>query len=173
MTGQDSQREATLKTALAHAARLLESEPGRAAAQAREILKASPRHPQALLYLASAQRRQGEASAARELLEPLSQQQPKAPSVWLELGLTRAVQGETRPAIAALKRAAALAPNSGETWAALAEQLALIGDETAAADARAQQIRAATRNPALLEAASALCAGKLALAERALRDFLK
>ncbi|HEY0105793.1 MAG TPA: sulfotransferase, partial [Rhizomicrobium sp.] len=49
----------------------------------------------------------------------------------------------------------------------------LAGDDDAAADARVRQIGAATRNPRLLEAAAALCANTLAVAERLLRDYLK
>ena len=169
----DQPAQGTLKTALAHAARLLETDPAQAAEQAREILAVSPAHPQARLYLAAAQRRLGDAPAAREMLEPLAREQAKAPSVWIELGHTRAAQGDGRGAIAAFKHATTLAPNSGDAWAALADQLALAGNDDAAANARAQQLRAATKDPRLLEAASALCAGKLSVAEHALRTVLK
>ena len=47
----------TLQAALAHTVRLLESDPVKAAEQARAILAAVPGHPQARLYLASATRR--------------------------------------------------------------------------------------------------------------------
>src|SRR5262249_14279397 len=49
----------------------------------------------------------------------------------------------------------------------------LAGNEEAAARATAQQIRASTKDPALLTAAQALCDNRLAVAERLLRDFLK
>ncbi len=163
----------TLAAALAHAARLLDSNPAAAAEQAREILEAVPGHPQALLCLGAAQRRQGDLAAALATLEALAAAQPRAASVWLELGLVRAAQGEGRDAVTALRKATRLNPDFAEAWSALGEQHALLGDDAAAADATARQLRSATKDPKLLEAAGALCDGKLAVAERLLRDFLK
>ena len=164
---------ASLQAALAHAARLLDSDPAAAAAQAHEILRAVPAHPQARLCLGSALRRQGDFAGARATLEALAAEQAKAPSVWFELGLTRAAQGDTQGAVDALKKATRLNPEFGEAWAALGEQYALIGDDARAADATAQQLRLATKDPRLIEAAKALCENKLAVAERLLRAFLK
>ena len=163
----------TLNAALAQAARLLTSDPGKAAEQARAILEAVPAHPQARLLLGSALHRQGDLSGARGALEDLAREQANAPAVWFELGLVRAAGGDTQGAIAALSRATTLKPDFGEAWAALGEQYALLGDDAAAGNAAAQQILAATKDPALLEAAKALCDSKLAVAERMLRDTLK
>ena len=168
-----SQATASLQTALAHAARLLDGDPAAAAAQAREILRAVPGHPQARLCLGTALRRQGDLAGARAILEALAGEQAKAPSVWLELGLTRAAHGDTQGAIDALKKATRLNPEFGEAWATLGEQYALIGDDARAAEATAQQLRVATKDPRLLEAAKAMCDNRLAVAERLLRDFLK
>ncbi|MEJ0042202.1 MAG: sulfotransferase [Rhizomicrobium sp.] len=168
-----SQATASLQMALAHAARLLDSDPAAAAAQARTILDAVPGHPQARLCLGSAQRRQGDLVASRDTLEALAREQPKAPSVWFELGRTRAAQGETPAAVDALRTATRLSLDFGEAWGALGEQYGLIGDDARAADATAQQLRLATRDPRLIEAALALCDNKLAVAERLLRAFLK
>ncbi len=161
----------TLGAALTQAARLLAGDPAKAEEQAREILKAVPGQPQARLYLGAALRRQGQAVAAREMLAALAAEQPKAPAVWFELGMAQAASGT--PAIAALKHATRLKPDHADAWAALAQQYLLLGDEAAAGDAAAQQIRLATREPALIAAANALLDGKLAIAERLLRDFLK
>ncbi|HEY0302811.1 MAG TPA: sulfotransferase, partial [Rhizomicrobium sp.] len=163
----------TLEAALAHTVRLLESDPAKAAEQAREILAAVPGHPQARLYLGAAERRQGDFTAGRATLEALAAEQAKAPAVWLELGLVRAALGETQDAIAALRHATRLNPDLGEAWAALAAQHRLLEDDDAAGAASAQQIRAATREPVLLEAAKALIDNKLAAGERLLRDYLK
>jgi predicted Zn-dependent protease len=168
-----SQSTGTLQTALAHAARLLESDPAAAAAQAREILRAVPGHPQARLCLATALRRQDDPAGARAVLEPLATEQPRAPAVWLELGHVRAAMGDSGGAIGALKTATRLNPDIAEAWAALAGQYALTGDDARAADATAQQLRVATKDPKLIEAARALCANKLAIAERLLRDYLR
>ncbi|MDB5455489.1 MAG: sulfotransferase, partial [Caulobacter sp.] len=81
--------------------------------------------------------------------------------------------GRTQAAIAAFKRAVALDPALGEAWRGLAEALALVGDTAGADAAQARQIQASVRDPALIEAASALVDNRLAVAERLLRDYLK
>ncbi|MGZ5934459.1 MAG: tetratricopeptide repeat-containing sulfotransferase family protein [Rhizomicrobium sp.] len=173
MPPQSPDPTGTLASALTRASQLLGSQPAKAIEQAQEILKVVPRQPQAALILGSAQRRVGDLVAARETLEALSASQPKVAQVWLELGLVLAVQGQSAKAIATLSRATKLNPDSSDAWQALAEQYALAGDEVAANAATAQQIRRATKEPALIEAATALCDNKLAIAERQLKDFLK
>ncbi|HEX7887349.1 MAG TPA: tetratricopeptide repeat protein, partial [Phenylobacterium sp.] len=54
----------TLGVALDHAARLLAVDASAAEAQAREVLKAAPDHPQALRLLGAALRRQGDTEGA-------------------------------------------------------------------------------------------------------------
>jgi len=64
VSGAAAETVGTLEVALAHASRLLASDPASAAAQAREILKVVGEHPQALRLLGEALRRQGEVEAA-------------------------------------------------------------------------------------------------------------
>ena len=173
MTADTKEPKGTLATALAHAARLLNTDARKAIEQAREILAAVPNQPQATLILASALRRTGDLPAARSELERLVERAPNAAQVWLELGLVCAAQGAPKKAIVALSRATKHNPDGADAWQALAEQLMLVGDETAAQAATAQQIRCATKDPVLLEAAAALCDNKLAPAERILKDYLK
>jgi tetratricopeptide (TPR) repeat protein len=163
----------TLQAALAHAARLLDSDPRAAAEQAREILKIVPNHPQTTLLLGAALRRQGDLESARAVLEPLAAAQPKAPMAWYELGLTQAAQADGTSAIASFKRATNLNADFGDAWAALAQQYLIADEDEKASHASAQQLRAATKDPKLIEAAKALCDNKLAIAERLLRDYLK
>jgi tetratricopeptide (TPR) repeat protein len=163
----------TLQAALARASQLLDSQPALAAEQAKAILEAVPNHPQAVLYLGSAQRRTGDLAAAHATLEKLAAEQPKAPYAHLELGLTRAAQNEPEAAVAALEQAVRLKPDLADAWAALATQYTLLENDTKASRALAEQIRAATREPALVEAAKAMINGKLAVAEQFLRPFLK
>jgi tetratricopeptide (TPR) repeat protein len=164
---------APLQAALAHAARLLDSDPRAAAEQAREILKAVPGHPQTLLCLGSALRRMGDAAAAHAVLEPLATAQSKAPMVWYELGLARGALADGPGAIASFKRATSLNADFGDAWAALAQQYLIADEDDKAAHASAQVLRAATKDPKLIEAATALGDNKLAVAERLLRDYLK
>ncbi len=164
---------ADLQVALSHAARLLDTEPALAAEQADEILRVAPGHPMAQLIAGIAARRQGDAARALALIEPLAATQPKAPAVHCELGLTYGDLGRGEDAIAALRRAVALKPDLADAWRALADHLAAIGDASGADTARAQQIKAATRDPRLLAPAVALQENDIPLAEALLRDHLK
>jgi len=64
VAGAATETVGTLEVALEHAARLLPADASAAEAQAREILKVVPDHPQALRLLGAALRRQGEIEAA-------------------------------------------------------------------------------------------------------------
>lgn len=128
----------TLETALAHAGRLLRSDPALAEQQALEILKVSPAHPQAELTL----------------------------------GLAYARMGRHQAAVTVLQRAVSLDPGASAAWRALGDQFTLLEDNAGADAAYAQSIRASVRDPALMAAALALCEGRLAIAERALRAHL-
>ena len=173
MVEQAAEPTGTLEVALAHAGRLLAADPAMAEAQAREILQAVPGNPQALLVLAAALRMSGQEPAALEVIAPLAQAAAEWALAQMELGLTLAGLGRNRPAIEALMRATRLEPGLSDAWRALGDQLAIVGDERGADDAYARQIKASVKDPELLEAASALCDNRLAVAERQLRDFLK
>lgn len=162
-----------LATALAHTRRLMAARPDLAEAQAREILKAVPGHPEVMLLLGVALRLQGDLAGARGVLEPLAASQPRAPAVHYEAGLVLGALGESRAAITALSRATQLDPKAPHAWRALGDQKAQIGDETGADAAYARQIQASVHDPVLMEAAQALVDGKLAVVERLLRGFLK
>lgn len=172
MTQDTTPATGTLATALTHAAGLLSQDPALAEAQAREILRVMPGHPEAILLLAAALRRRGAAGPALEVLEPVIRAQPQWPPVHQEAGFALADLGLGRAAVAALSRAVALDPKLTVAWGALADQLVLAGDEAEADKARAQQIRASTSDPKLLEAAVALCDNRLAIAERLLKSYL-
>jgi len=158
--------------ALAHARRLLEKDPRLAARQAGEILRAVPGHPHARLILGAAQRIVGQTQAAIAVLDPLAREQPRAAPVHLELGIALAEASRPGEATTALRRALLLKPDSPDAWRWLADQLDAQGDASGADQARAQYIRSATRDPRLLEAASALVGNELPLAEARLRAHL-
>jgi tetratricopeptide (TPR) repeat protein len=163
----------TLATALAHAARLLEANPAKAEAQAHEILKVVPNHPGALLTIGKARRQQADLAGAIAIFQSLAAREPKGAEPRYELGVALAVSGEIGAAIAALKRTVELEPGHFAAWRALGDALTLAGDDSGAADAYARHIKASVNDPKLLEAASALCDNRLAVAERTLREFLK
>ena len=164
---------ADLTTALGYAAKLLAANAPAAEAQTREILKVVPGHPQALLMLGSALRRQGRLEEAIAILEPLAKTQPKAAMAQFEVALAFASMGRTGDTILALKRAVRLNPKLAAAWRELGDQLTVVGDTDAADDAYMNQIKASVHDPRLLQAATALNENKLAVAERLLRTFLK
>ncbi len=172
LTAGASEPLGTLETALAHAVRLSSANPLLAAAQAREILKVAPGHPEALRLLGAALRGQGDLGAAREVLEPLAAAHPRFAAAHLEVGLVHAAAGRRRAAFDATARATALAPLH-DAWRRLGDQLALAGDHAGADEAYARHVNAQVKDPRLLEAAAALNDGRLAAAERMLRDHLK
>lgn len=163
----------TVEVALAHAAKLLVSNPALASEQAAEVLKVAPDHPVATLILGASHRAKGDADAALAILEPLARTYPDWVSTHYELGLALGVAGRSRDAVAALRRAVELKPAMGDAWRALGDHLTALGDAPGADAAYSQHIRAATRDPRLLEPAAALCDGRIAVAEHLLRQHLK
>ncbi|MFI4867789.1 MAG: tetratricopeptide repeat-containing sulfotransferase family protein [Steroidobacterales bacterium] len=163
----------TLDVALAHAARLLERDPGLAAEQAGEILRVVPGHPRARLVLGAAHRLSGQTQAALGVLEPLAREHPRSAPVYLELGIARGEAGRAREAIAAFCHALQLKPDSPDAWRLLADQRDAAGDPSGADQARAHYIKAATQDPRLMQAAAALVENRLPVAEAQLRSHLQ
>ncbi|HEY0767028.1 MAG TPA: tetratricopeptide repeat protein, partial [Steroidobacteraceae bacterium] len=175
MTGGSGAAEpvGSLEVALAHAERLLKKDPGLATEQAVEILRVLPGHPRARLVLGAAHRLGGRMQAALEVLEPLAREQPRSAPVHLELGIALGEAGRASEAAAALHHAVQLQPDSPDAWRLLADQLDAQGDASAADQARARYLKAATRDPQLMEAAAALIANALPDAEARLRAHLR
>ena len=162
----------TLEVALGHAARLLERDAALAAEQASEILKAVPGHPRARLILGAAHRIGGRTQQALDVLEPLAAEQPRSAPAHLELAMARSAAGRPQEAVASLRRATQLKPDSAEAWRMLADELDTAGDGPGADQARAHYLKAATHDPRLMDAAAALVANDLPLADARLRAHL-
>ncbi len=163
----------SLSEAIAGAATLLATEPARAQSQAEAILEAAPGDPRALLILASAHRRQGDASSAHGLLVPLAKAHPRAARTQYELGLVLGMLGEAAGAVAALRSAVALNHDLPEAWRALGDHLYAAGDVTGAESAYAEHDRASIEDPALRPAADDLLNGRLIEAETQLMAHLR
>jgi tetratricopeptide (TPR) repeat protein len=162
----------TLQAALLQARRLLRVDPKLALEQTREILQAVPNHPLALLLQGVAQRGLGETAAALVVLEDLVVKEPKSAAAHYELGLTRLEAGQGDRSLHALRRAVALQPDMADAWRAIGDQLIARQDACGADAAYAEQIKASTKDPRLLAAATALCTNRIADAEALLKKHL-
>jgi tetratricopeptide (TPR) repeat protein len=172
MTGA-SEPVGTLDVALAHTARLLHANPGLAADQAAEILAVAPGHPLATLYLGIARRTAGDAPGALDALAPLANSLQNWAPAHYELALAQAAAGRGDDAIASLRRTLELDPEHPEAWRVLGDHLGATGDTAGADAAYARHVKASTRDPRLLEAAAALGAQNLPVAEKLLREHLR
>ena len=160
-------------TAIEHANRLLQSDPQLAAEQATEIIRAVGRHPRAVLVLGNAQLRCAQIEAALATLEALVAEQPRWALAQLALGVALGRAGNGERAQAALERAVALKPDLPDAWLALADHRNAIGDHEGADAAYTRHIKASTRDPRLLAAASALGENQIPEAEARLRAHLR
>jgi predicted Zn-dependent protease len=162
----------TIEVALAHAGRLMASNPVLALEQASEILKAVPNHPVATLLLGVAQRATGDNGAALRTFKALTDSQHKWAAAHYELGQSLGEAGQHEAAITALRRAIMLKPDLPDAWRTLGDLLTIRGDAKGADTAYAQQVKYSTNDPRLIAAASALIAGDIPQAETLLRAHL-
>jgi tetratricopeptide (TPR) repeat protein len=162
-----------LRSALQHAAALLQRDPRLAEQQADEILHVYPRTEPARRIKATACRMQGRAEESLALLAPLAPLHSDSPSFLLEWGLALGATGRGDEALDALRRSVQLAPEHAPAWRALGDQLAVAGDETGSREAYERHFALSVRSPELVEAANFIREGRLAKAEQIARDFLK
>jgi tetratricopeptide (TPR) repeat protein len=175
MAGPGAAGDATvsLDAAFAHATMLLGRDPRMALAQTREILRAVPGHPQAVLIEGQALRLVGDLPAARKVLIALAAGQPRSAMTAFELGLVHGGLGEIGLAVAALQRAVALKPDLLPAWHALAGALRDAGHEAQARIADVKGVEASTRDPVLVKAALAMHDSAFATAEALLDDRIR
>ncbi|MET0892105.1 MAG: sulfotransferase [Pseudoxanthomonas sp.] len=163
---------ASLDIALAHASRLLATDPALAGEQAAEIIRAVGSHPMALLILGASHRARGDLEGALAILQPLADAQPNSALTHLELGVVLGKAGQGDRALAALRRAVALKPDLPQAWRSLGDHLTALDDAEGADAAYANHLRYSTRDPNLLAAANALHEQRVAEAEALLREHL-
>jgi len=171
-TGGAEERVVSLDAALAHAAAMRLRDPRMALAQAREILRAVPGHPQAVLIEGQALHLLGDLPAARAVLVQLAAEQPRSAMTAFELGLVHGGLGEHDLAVAALEHAVALKPDLMPAWHVLPMALRAAGREREARAADLRAVAAATRDPVLVKAAMAMHADDFATAESLLDERL-
>jgi len=110
---------------------------------------------------------------AAQQAEEILKIDPRQAAAHFLLGMAQAACGDHKAAVQSLERSTALSPNDPDAWRALGDQLTVLEDGDRADSAYAQAIRAGVHDPQLMRAAWALCEGKLAIAEQALRAHLK
>jgi len=164
---------ASLDAALAHAARLLATDPALAGEQASEILRVVEDHPTALLLLGASRSASGDLPGALDSLGKLAAAQPQWAQAQLEFGIALGRAGRGDEALAALQRAVALKPDLPRGWLALGDHLTAVGDADGADAAYTSHIRYSSRDPGLLAAAAALYEQRIPEAEALLREHLK
>jgi tetratricopeptide (TPR) repeat protein len=166
------EKSADLKTALSHTAKLLESSPSRAAAQANEILRVHPNQANALMFLALAHEKLGNLLDSLKILSTLCTQQPKWAAAHYSYGLALARAGQGDQAVASLKRTLSLMPTLGKAWLSLANLYSGMGDAVSADLAYGRYLQHSADNPRLMAAAAAMVENRIPEAERALKDYL-
>ncbi len=134
-------------------------------ATATGTLETALRHAETLL-------RQDPELAEQQVLEILKVH-PDLPEALSLKGRAEARQGQTDQAITTLKQAVRTGAEQALAWRSLAELLASTGDRAGADHAQAQAIRTSVNEPRLRQAANALCANDLPVAERILKPYLK
>ncbi len=157
---------------MAHASRLLETEPLLALEQAQAILEAVPNHPPAVLLMARAHRLTNDITAALAVVEPLAHRQKTWAAAHFELGLTLARAGRGDEAIRALRKTVELKPQHSSAWRHLADHLLATGDAQGGDEAYAHHIQCSTRDPLLLQAALAMGGNDIPKAEELLKTHL-
>ncbi|MCT2401455.1 tetratricopeptide repeat-containing sulfotransferase family protein [Novosphingobium mangrovi (ex Huang et al. 2023)] len=146
----------SLEHALAEAIRQLDSDPQAACAGAREILRAAPDHPHAILVEGQALRRMGEPRAAMPMLAELVRRQPNILGAIWEFAQAASEAGETRQAISALQDLTRKQPAVASGWFLLAGELRKVGRAEEAWRADLSGVHASSRDPGLLKAAMAM-----------------
>jgi tetratricopeptide (TPR) repeat protein len=144
--GEANAPTGTIEVAMAQAQRLLDEDPLLALQQLREILAVFPGY------------------VAAEKLQA---------TAWVALAQRQSALGQGEAAIASLRNAVGLQPKHPEAWRLLADHLMAIGQTEQAETAYTRHIQGATRHPLLQQAATAMLANDIPLAERLLKNHLK
>lgn len=164
----------TLGIALKHAMALLKDKKlALAQQQAEAILKQVPAEINALYILSVALRLQGKPQNALITAEQLVNLTPEKAESHQELAMSLRALDRHPEALAAARAALALNNKLSACWKLVAQLLTRNGDEEGASEARRQFIKASSHHPDLIKATDLVFEGRLAVAERLLRSYLK
>lgn len=149
------------RQALARAARLLDTQPQAALAQAEAMLKQAGGFRPAELLACQALRRLGRPCAALPRLAALARSQPRALGVLWELAQAASEAGDNEQAITALESLTRQQPTVASGWFLLARELRKAARDQEAWRADLSGVHASARDPELLKAAAAMNDGRL------------
>ena len=172
MAPSPADTQAAPRPALTQALTLIESDPARAEALAREVLAETPDDPQARLALGGALRAQGRLAEAQGLLQPLAAELPRSWMAQAQWALLLAGAGQSRAAIAPLEQALALNPGFGQGWRLLGDIRLVSGEVGAAQRAYDRLLVGLIHEPRLASAAIALAEGRIDDADARARAIL-
>ena len=178
----------TVSEALGHARLLLREDPRLAAEQAREIVLADPDNADAWRLLGTALRRTGDDDDAgeaelraisasvhdKDLMEAAQAlARDDLPVAEALVHARRLLRDEPRLAAEQAREIVRADPGNADAWRLLGAALRRGGEESEAEEAELRAISASVHDPRLMEAAQALAANDLPVAERLLRPHLK
>jgi len=152
---------------------LLQRDPARAEALARQRLAAWPDDADALTVLGAALRLRGELEAASTVMAPLAEAETAPWTALFEWAQLRVALGESRQAAAPLARVVALNPGLGAAWRLLGDLRLIPGDPRGAQQAYDRLLLALIPDPRLRQPATALAEGRPEEAADTLRAFLE
>lgn len=169
----DTEETGPVSVALAHGWTLVNSQPELAREQAGEILKVAPGNREARLLEAASFRQMGDLVRSAALFMALERDGKLWPRAVFEQGVLRYREGRLDDAVSLIRSALLNGLKLPNAWRLLGDIATMANDAEVADAAYNRHVADSTRDPALLEAASALVDGRVAIAEHGLRDYLK
>ena len=169
----DKDPHGDIRTALQHAASLLQQKPQMAEQQVMEILKIAPDLDPAQHILAAALRFQGKLDQAIGVIKPLAERLPNAGPIRMELGLCLSASGQGKEATKAFRETVKIDPKSAEGWRLLALEYQSAGKKDKQSKSFSKYLQLLTTNPDLAKAETLFKDGKIAKAEQLTKNILK
>jgi len=163
----------SVESILAQAARMLESRPDLALAQAEAILAQRGGFPPAEFLACQALRRMGKLDGVLRRLATLARMQPRVPAILWELAQVASEAGEPEQAIAALEGLTRQQPTIATGWFLLAGELRKVDRNEDAWRADLSGVHASSRDADLLKAAVAMNEGQIDQSEAMLKARLE
>jgi len=162
-----------MQSPFSDALRQAEDDPERAAAQARDVLDATPDHPFAMLLWAAAKLRGGAVAIAEPVFEQLAHRYPEDPLVWTELAEARSRLGAPEQALEAARRAIRLQPALSRAWMLLGHCRLRVGDDEGGHAACLEYIRLCDQDVSVTKIAREIVGRRLDSAESLLSSRLE